>query len=125
MSDTLGVKTADLTNLTSNNENFLIKIKNELSKYQINSYTERNYKLNTYAEYYTNYNCYKGVSEFSIKTKKGQSIITYVSEIPENKIDNEIQNYFLPQGKGKYKISYLIIDNNGVLKNNFSIISKK
>jgi len=124
-SDTLGIKSVDFSNLKSNNDEFLINVKTDLEKYEINSVIEKSYKLNTYAAYTLDFVCLKGKSDFKIKTKQDNNYLTYITEKPEELIDSEIQKKYLSQTEGKYQISYTILQNNSKTTSEISTISYK
>lgn len=125
ISDTLGIKSVDLTNLKSNNDEFLKNIKTGLEKFEINSIVEKTYKLNTYAIYKVDLSCVKGQSEFKIKTKQDTNNISYITEKPNENIDSEIQKKYLSQTEGKYQISYKILTNSGKSTSEITTISFK
>jgi len=126
-SDTLGEKSFDLSNLQSNNKDFLKLIKTKLQVFEINSILEKVYKFNTIANYSINfsYYVYEGNTNFIIKNKKGKKTIVYINEIPKNNIQDAVKNYYQHKTEGKYQILYKITILNGETTANFETIQFK
>ena len=126
-SDTLGIKSYDFSGLQSNNDEFLKLIKTKLKDFEINSIVEKNYKLNTFANYTIDYSYYRytGETTFKIKEKAGENTITYVNESPDRNIQEAIENYYIDSKEGRYQISYDIVSLNGKTTANFTTIKFK